>query len=127
MAQTALFAAILLCAPLAARAQMPIPQAEPPSGERLFRAQCATCHSLNAADPPRQGPNLAHVVGRKIGSIEGYAYTPGYKEADAVWDKDRLDKYLTNPQAMFPGSIMAYRQSNANTRRAIIAYLEEQS
>ena len=126
MAQRALLAAILVMAPLTLRAQMPIPQAEPPSGERLFRTQCATCHSLNARDPPRQGPNLVHVIGRKIGSVDGYKYTPGYKEADAVWDEERLDKYLTNPQAMFPGSIMAYRQANANTRRAIIAYLKEQ-
>lgn len=126
MAKKLWLATLLLLCPLTARAQMPIPQAEPPSGERLFRNQCAACHTLNASEPPRQGPNLAHVIGRKIGSVEGFKYTPGYKEADATWDEERLDKYLTNPQAMFPGSNMLYRQANANTRRAIIAYLKEQ-
>jgi cytochrome c len=119
-------AAVLVLIPIAAQSQMPIPQAEPPNGERLFRNQCATCHSLSATEPPRQGPNLAHVIGRRIGSVEGYNYTRHYKEADGVWDAERLDKYLQNPQAMFPGSIMIFRQPNANSRRAIISYLEEQ-
>ena len=66
------------------------------------------------------------MIGRKIGSVEAYQYTPGYREADAAWDTERLDKYLTNPSAMFPGSIMAYRQPNAATRKAIIAFLKEQ-
>jgi cytochrome c len=127
MAQNAGLTALLLLAPLAARAQIPLPQAEPPNAATLFRSQCATCHSLDPADPPRQGPHLAHVVGRKIGGVEGYKYTPGYREADAVWDEARLDTYLTNPQAMFPGSTMAYRQANANTRRVIITYLKDQS
>lgn len=125
MHQKALLA--LLCiAGSAAHAQMPIPQAEAPDGARLFRNQCAACHSLKASDPPRQGPNLEHVYGRKIGSVEGYKYTPGYRESDGVWDEEKLDKYLTNPSAVFPGSTMAYRQQNAATRQAIIAYLKEQ-
>jgi len=127
MARKVLLAALLSMLALAARAQMPLPEAAPPDGAKLFRSQCATCHSLNATDPPRQGPNLAHVIGRKIGSVEGYRYTAGYKEADASWDEARLDKYLTNPQAMFPGSIMAYRQANAAIRKTIIAYLKDQS
>ena len=127
MARKALLAAVLILTPLSARSQIPVPQSATPDGARLFRAQCGTCHSLNLTDPPRQGPNLVHVVGRKIGGVEGFQYTPGYKEAGAVWDEDRLDKYLTNPQAMFPGSTMVYRQANAATRKAIIDYLKEQS
>ena len=47
------------------------------------------------------------------------------RQADFVWDDARLDAYLANPQAMVPGSIMAYRQPKAETRAAIIAYLKE--
>ena len=125
MRQLAVLGVLVLLVPPVAHAQMSIPQAEPPDGAKLFRAQCATCHSLSAADPPRQGPNLAHVIGRKIGSVEGYQYTPGYREADAAWDKERLDKYLTNPQAMFPGSTMAFRQANPAIRRSIIEYVKD--
>ncbi len=115
--------------PVMAAAQMPIPEAAPPDGAKLFRNQCATCHSINAGDAARQGPNLAHVVGRKVGSVDGYKYTAGYREAGEsgqVWDEERLDKYLTNPAEMFPGSTMAYRQSKADIRKTIIAYLKEQ-
>ena len=112
-----------------ATAQLAAPEAAAPNGAQLFRNQCATCHSLNAGDPPRQGPQLAHVYGRKIGSVEGFRYTAGYREAGeggAVWSEDRLDPYLTNPAAVFPGSTMAYRQSKPEIRKAIIAYLKEQ-
>ena len=111
----------------AAAAQLPIPEAAPPDGAKLFRNQCATCHTLNASESKRQGPTLDHVYDRKIGSIDGYAYTAGYRESDQNWTAENLDKYLTNPAAMFPGSTMAYRQSNPITRQAIIAYLKDQS
>lgn len=102
-----------------------MPAAEAPNGAALFRGQCATCHSLDAADPPRQGPNLAGVIGRPVGSVAGYKYTPGYATAGFSWDEAHLDTYLANPQAMFPDSTMAYRQANAGTRRIIIDYLKD--
>ena len=105
---------------------MAVPQAEAPDGATLFRRQCATCHTLSAADPPRQGPHLAGVVGRPVGSVAGYKYTAGYGTAGFAWDEARLDTYLTNPQAMFPGSTMAYRQANPATRRTIIDFLKDQ-
>ncbi len=112
---------------VSAAAQSALPDAPPPDGAKLFRNQCATCHTLTAAEPMRQGPTLDHVIGRKIGSIASYKYTAGYRESDANWDEATLDKYLTNPAAMFPGSTMAYRQANPVTRQAIIAYLKEQN
>ena len=108
-------------------AQIPIPSKPgPQDGATLFRNQCATCHSLNPADPPRQGPLLKGLVGRKPGSVPGYKYTAGYGDVAFVWDAAHLDTYLTNPQAMFPGSTMLYRQANPDIRHRIIAYLEEQ-
>ena len=46
-------------------------------------------------------------------------------QADFVWDEARLDAWLTNPQAVIPGAVMAYRQAKPETRAAIIAYLKE--
>ena len=109
-----------------AMAQMAVPDAPKPDGAQVFRNQCATCHSLKASDPGRQGPNLEHVFGRQIGSVAGYAYTPGYRESGETWTAEKLDKYIANPQAMFPGSTMSYRQSNPSTRQTIIAFLKDQ-
>lgn len=106
-------------------AQFNLP-ASKPSPESLFRNQCATCHTLNAADPPRQGPTLAGVVGRRAGSVAGFHYSAGFANADFSWDATHLDAWLTNPQAVIPGAIMPYRQPNADTRLSIISYLEQQ-
>ncbi|TAI60053.1 cytochrome C [Bradyrhizobium sp. Leo170] len=108
-----------------AAAQMPLPAAKPPDGAALFKQQCATCHTTNLTDPVRQGPPLFKVVGRVAGKADGFHYSPGFAQADFVWDDARLDAWLTNPQAMIPGSIMAYRQAKPETRAAIIAYLKE--
>jgi cytochrome c len=109
----------------AAMAQMPLPAAKPPDGPTLFKQQCATCHTNNTTDPVRQGPSLFGIVGRKAGSIGGFHYSEGFAKADFAWDDAKLDAWMTNPQAMIPGTIMAYRQAKPEVRATIIAYLKE--
>jgi cytochrome c len=108
-----------------AAAQMPLPAAKPPDGATLFKQQCATCHTTNLSDPIRQGPSLFGIVGRRAGTADGFHYSPGFGKADFVWDDARLDAWMTNPQEMLPGSVMAYRQAKPEIRAAIIAYLKE--
>lgn len=110
---------------LRAEAQIAVPAVKPPSGEELFKRQCSTCHTVKAADPQRQGPTLAGVFGRKAGSVAGFHYSSGFAQADWSWDEARLDPWLTNPQAVVPGSIMAYRQAKPEVRAAIIGYLKD--
>jgi cytochrome c len=118
------FGATLLVVTMAG-AQMPLPAARPPDGTTLFKQQCATCHTTSLSDPVRQGPSLFKIVGRPAGKADGFRYSAGFTDANFVWDDTRLDAYLANPQAIVPGSIMAYRQPKAETRAAIIAYLKE--
>jgi cytochrome c len=119
-------AAFIAAGPGAGRAQMPLPTAPKPTGADLFNQQCGACHSLNPADPPRQGPPLAGVYGRKPGSVGGFRYSPGYANVDFVWDEAHLNTYLTDPQAVIPGAIMLYKQKNADVRKAIIVFLMDQ-
>ena len=116
---------VLLFVPVAAWAQFPT-EAAKPTPAALFRTQCGTCHVINPADGPRQGPPLAGVVGRKPGAVPGFKYSGNYASADFVWDAAHLDAYLTNPQAVITGSVMAYSQANPQTRATIIAYLADQ-
>jgi cytochrome c len=118
------FCAALLAVTMAG-AQMPLPAARPPDGTTLFKQQCATCHTTNLSDAARQGPSLFKIVGRPAGKADGFRYSAGFAGANFVWDDARLDAYLADPQAMIPGSNMAYRQPKAETRTAIIAYLKE--
>jgi cytochrome c len=108
----------------AASAQMSLPASKPPDGVALFKQQCATCHTTNLSDASRQGPPLVQIIGRPAGKVEGFHYSPGLAKAGFTWDEARLDVWLTNPQAVIPDSIMAYRQAKAETRAAIITYLK---
>jgi len=114
-----------LLVPQIAGAQMPLPAAKPTDGATLFKQQCATCHTTNPSEPVRQGPSLFKIVGKPAGKVDGFHYSAGFAKADFVWDDSRLDAWLADPQAIIPGSTMAYRQPKAETRTAIIAYLKE--
>jgi len=108
-----------------ASAQIPLPAAKPPDGATLFKQQCGTCHTSNETDPVRQGPSLFNIVGRRAGIADGFKYSSGFAKADFVWDEVRIDAWITNPQQMMPGAVMAYRQARPEVRAAIIAYLKE--
>ena len=108
-----------------APAQMSLPAAKPVDGAALFKQQCGTCHTTNASDPARQGPTLFNVVGREAGTVEGFRYSAGFAAAKFKWDEQKLDEWLTNPQAVIPGAVMPYRQAKSEIRIAIISYLKE--
>jgi cytochrome c len=103
--------------------------AEPAPGEAepqvAFNNHCRTCHSAQPGDH-RLGPSLHGVIGRKAGSVEGFAYSPGFKTTDVVWDEAKMDQFIANPNSLFPGNNMATFAGLSDTgdRKAIIAYLK---
>ena len=108
-----------------ASAQMSLPAAKPADGAALFKQQCATCHTTDASDPQRQGPTLFNIIGREAGTADGFRYSAGFATAKFKWDEQKLDEWLTNPQAMIPGAVMPYKQSKSEIRTAIVSYLKE--
>ena len=110
-----------------ATAQFTIPEPAKPDGATLFARQCGTCHVVAAGAGPRQGPNLAGVFGRPAGTLPGFKYVGNFAAAAIVWDAATLDAYLTNPQALVKGSIMAYRQADPAVRQTIITWLQDHS
>lgn len=95
-------------------------------GEKLFKSQCAACHSAAAGEPNRQGPNLFGVVGRSAGTAPQQIYSDGFKKALAgkTWTPELLNKWLEDPQELAPDSIMLYKQSDPEKREVLIAYLK---
>ena len=79
--------------------------AEPASEQQAFNNACRTCHMVKEGDN-RLGPNLYKVVGRKAGSLPDYNYSSAMKEADFVWDEDKLDRFIANPDEVIPGNNM---------------------
>jgi cytochrome c len=85
-------------------------------------AACGACHSERAG---ALGPSLHGLVGRKAGTAAGFRYSPAMKGSPIVWDKAKLDAYLTNPQKSIPGNTMAFPGvADAKDRAAIVAHLE---
>lgn len=100
-----------------------IAQQSAAEGERVFRTQCAACHSVEAGQN-RVGPHLAGVVGRKAGGVEGARYSPALKASAMVWDEETLEAFLANPRETVPGTTMTIGVRNADQRAAVIAYLK---
>lgn len=119
------FLAVLACSFLALSALAPSVRAQDAAGERLFRARCASCHSLEAGQN-RIGPSLNGVIGRKAGSVEGARYSAGLRDLGITWDAGQIDRFLANPRAMVAGTTMAIAVTNAADRAALTAYLESQ-
>ena len=93
------------------------------AGEAAF-AVCSACHTNSAGAPSGAGPNLYGVVGRKAGSLEGFTYSEAMATAGFVWDENRLNAYIGDPQGTVPGTSMAAGAvSDAEQRAAIVAYL----
>ncbi|MFM7028000.1 MAG: c-type cytochrome [Chakrabartia sp.] len=114
-----LILALALVAPAQAQ-QAPLAEA----GKRVF-LKCAACHTREATAPARFGPNLGGVVGRKVASLPGYAYSPALKRQKFIWTDAQLDKWLKNPRALVPGTAMSFPGlADAADRKAVIAYLK---
>ena len=93
-------------------------------GGALYESRCFGCHSLDAN---RIGPMHRGVFGRKAGAVADFPYSPAVKKATIVWDESTLDRWLTNTQALIPGTRMNFRVANAEDRADIIAFLKKES
>jgi len=92
-------------------------------GKALFEKNCGVCHVVAKTEPPRQGPYLAGVVGRRAGKIEDFPYSDGLKAAAFDWTPEKLDLWITDPQSVIQDSYMMYKQADPAVRTAIIGYL----
>ena len=98
------------------------------NGVRAF-TPCRACHSLDPAERGLPGPNLSGVIGRAIGGAAEFDYSPVLRKAreDGLrWDAKRLEAFLADPAAMFPGLWMSMRGiEDAAERQALVRFLED--
>jgi cytochrome c len=116
-------AGIILCAGAAAAAPAKAPAGDPAKGRSVFVQQCSLCHSPKAGEEG-QGPSLYGVVGRKSGSEAGFpAYSRSLKSLNVTWQPASLDRFLSDPNKLAPGTAMPINVANAQDRKNVIAYL----
>ena len=92
---------------------------DPAHGKALYQA-CQACHSIEEND---LGPKHRGVVGRRAGSVADYNYSSALKNSGLTWDPNTLDRWLSNPSALVPGTKMFFKIDDAQSRADIIAYL----
>jgi len=96
---------------------------DPSEGESLFR-RCAACHKLEEG-ANGVGPYLYGVVGRDIGSVEGFRYSNALKDHGGVWTADELNAFLENPKEYAPGNKMSFAGlRKEEDRAAVVSYLQ---
>ena len=95
-------------------------------GPRAF-TPCRACHSLDPAEHGRPGPNLSGLIGRTVAGDPEFDYSPVLRKArdeGLRWDEKRLDSFLADPVAMFPGLWMSMRGiEDAAERQALVKLL----
>jgi cytochrome c len=119
--QAAVFYAAILCQPDASQAQT---LAE---DRKLFETTCTPCHNYDkGGEPDMYGLtlNLYGVVGRKSASVAGFWYSEDLRKSDIVWDEAIIDKFITAPKKLFPGTRMELPGvEDVKTRTGVIRYL----
>jgi cytochrome c len=100
-------------------------QEESDDGQVAYNNACRTCHSFKEGDN-RLGPTLHGVVGRKAGTVEGFAFSPAMKDSGITWDEATLDKFITSPNQVVSGNKMQPfgGVADAGDRKKIVDYLK---
>ncbi len=94
---------------------------DPVAGETVF-ARCAACHALSE-ERNGAGPHLVGLMGRTIGSVEGFRYSDALIEDDRVWEADLLHVYLTAPDEAVDGTRKVAALRDPQNIADVVAYL----
>ncbi|MDX1780409.1 MAG: cytochrome c family protein [Thalassovita sp.] len=91
-------------------------------GAKVF-SKCKACHKIEDG-ANATGPHLFGVVGRDVGSVDGFGYSGSLVAVADVWTPENLNHFLENPKGFAPGTKMSFSGLKKETDRAnLVAYL----
>lgn len=95
-------------------------------GAEIYKA-CIACHTLSEDDGNRAGPTLHRLMGRKIGTAQGYSYSQALVGKDIVWSRETVARLFdVGPNAMLPGTKMPEQVvTRAEDREALVDFIEK--
>lgn len=98
-------------------------------GERVYKAQCASCHTIEQGGGNLTGPNLYDKLGgAKQGKADFANYSGALNNTEGDWSWENMDAWLANPSAYARGTSMAYAGLRRDDQRAaVLLYLAENS
>jgi cytochrome c len=116
-----LFAGLVLAQSGAAPRQWVTP---PPGdvsrGQALYQSRCTACH---AVDSNKIGPAHRGVMGRRVGSLDGYEYSAELALSRLRWTPQTLNQWLFDPESLVAGQRMGFYVDDRQERADLIAYL----
>ena len=90
---------------------------------------CRACHSLDPSAKMMPGPNLAGLIGRKVAGDPKFDYSPVLQQASdegRVWTIDALERFLADPETMFPAMWMSAQPiKDATERKALARFIAD--
>ncbi|MEO0751861.1 MAG: c-type cytochrome [Pseudomonadota bacterium] len=96
------------------------------AGEKVFK-KCSACHAVGEGAKNKSGPQLNALMGRPMGSVDGFSYSSAFKAAledGRTWDEASLTAFLADPKGFMKGTKMAFAGlKKKGDQEAIIAYL----
>lgn len=92
-------------------------------GETVAR-KCKVCHTFEKGGKNKIGPNLYGIIGRNIGSVEGFKYSRAVQEKEGNWSFELLDCFITKPKNCIKGTRMPFPGlKDAGQRAELLAFL----
>lgn len=92
------------------------------AGAVIFKQRCSSCHTTASGQRHRVGPNLAGLAGRPAASTD-FNYSTALRGSGLTWDAATLDRFLTGPSKLVPGTRMLIPVSDPQQRADLVAYL----
>ncbi len=99
---------------------------DPERAEFIYKQNCVSCHSLKASAESNIGPHLEAIAGRRSGTLPNYNYSSAMKvnnRTSIIWDSRTIAAFITNPQAIFPGTKMISTPLNFEDAVQVSNYL----
>jgi cytochrome c2 len=90
-------------------------------GAQMFFYYCGSCHSLTGE--MGVGPPLDGLMGRRVGSVEGYGYSETLRDFGGAWNRNLLRSFILEPERRFKGMRMPPSDIPAYELEPIVAYL----
>lgn len=94
--------------PLSSGLRERLAQADLAAGARFFERKCSQCHDGAKEGGHAKGPHLWNVMGRKAGTIAGFAFSDAMRKSGHIWNFATLDHFLSDTGRAVPGKAMNF-------------------